>query len=382
MSQSLKQKAEELLSLAGVKLNGTMPHDIQIHDSEVYRRVFSQGSLGLGESYVDGLWDCKKLDEFFFHILKANLDNKIKKSSLIIHILKAKFNNRQRKSKAFEIGEKHYDLGNDLYKAMLDKRMTYTCGYWKNAKDLEEAQEAKLDLVCKKLNLKKGDKVLDIGCGWGSFLKFASEKYGIKGVGITVSKEQVSLAQKLCKRLPIEIRLQDYKDLLKSHEKFDYIVSLGMFEHVGYKNYKTFFSVVNNVLKENGLFLLHTIGSNKPVTNTEPWISKYIFPNSMLPSISQISKYSEDLFVMEDWHNFGADYDKTLMTWFKNFNKNWPELKLKTNKNRERKYDERFYRMWKYYLLSCAGLFRARKSQLWQIVFSRNGVKGGYESVR
>src|SRR3989344_1594740 len=329
MSQSLKQKAEELLSLAGVKLNGTMPHDIQIHDSEVYRRVFSQGSLGLGESYVDGLWDCKKLDEFFFHILKANLDNKIKKSSLIIHILKAKFN-----------------------------------------------------LVCKKLGLKKGDKVLDIGCGWGSFLKFAAEKYGIKGVGITVSKEQVSLAQKLCKRLPIEIRLQDYKDLLKSHEKFDYIVSLGMFEHVGYKNYKTFFSVVNNVLKENGLFLLHTIGSNKPVTNTEPWISKYIFPNSMLPSISQISKYSEDLFVMEDWHNFGADYDKTLMTWFKNFNKNWPELKLKTNKNRERKYDERFYRMWKYYLLSCAGLFRARKSQLWQIVFSRNGVKGGYESVR
>jgi cyclopropane-fatty-acyl-phospholipid synthase len=250
---------------------------------------------------------------------------------------------------------------------MLDKRMVYTCGYWKDAKTLDEAQEAKLDLTCKKLNLKPGMKVLDIGCGWGSFAKYAAEKYKVKVVGITVSKEQAVLAKALCKGLPIEIRLQDYRDL---NEKFDRIVSLGMFEHVGYKNYKTYMKVVHRCLKDDGLFLLHTIGGNKSVKSTDPWIDKYIFPNSMLPSIKQMGDAIEDYFVMEDWHNFSADYDKTLMAWYNNFENSWNKLKDD--------YDERFHRMWRYYLLACAGTFRARKSQLWQIVLSKDGIKEGY----
>jgi len=251
---------------------------------------------------------------------------------------------------------------------MLDKRLTYTCAYWDNAETLDEAQEAKLDLVARKINLKEGMKVLDIGCGWGSFAKYAAEKYGAEVVGITVSKEQVKLARELCKGLPVEIRLQDYRDV---DGKFDHIVSLGMIEHVGQKNYRTFMNIVHRCLKDEGLFLLHTIGNNKSVKKCDPWIEKYIFPNGMLPSIKQLAKSFEGLFVVENWHNYGTHYDKTLMAWFKNFTGNLDKIK--------HIYDNRFYRMWKYYLLSCAGSFRARKIQLWQIVLSKKGLKDGWK---
>ncbi len=368
---SPKQKVQSIFALADIRINGSRPWDVQVHNNNFYTRVLAGGSLALGESFMDGWWDAKQLDEFFAKVLRAELEKKIKPLGLLAHVLRAKITNLQRKSKAFEIGKAHYDAGNDLYNAMLDKRMVYTCGYWKNAKTLDHAQEQKLDLVCKKIGLKQGQKVLDIGCGWGSFAKFAAEKYKAKVVGITVSREQVKLAKKLCKGLPVEIRYQDYRDV---NEQFDHIVSLGMFEHVGVKNYKTYMSVVHRCLKENGLFLLHTIGGNKSVTSTDPWISNYIFPNSMLPSVKQIAEAVEGLFVMEDWHNFATDYEKTLLAWWNNFSSKWPELK--------HDYDERFYRMWKYYLLSCAGLFRARKAQLWQVVFSKQGVRDGYKSVR
>ena len=368
----LKQAVQSVLDLADVKINGSCDWDIQVHNEGFYSRVLSQGSLGLGESYMDGWWECERLDQFFDKILTANLDSRIKNDLGIA--LKIAFNfvlNPGRKSKSFEIGKKHYDIGNDLYRAMLDKRLTYTCGYWETAEDLDAAQEAKLELVCRKIGLKREQRILDIGSGWGSFMGYAAERYGAHVVGITVSKEQKELADKLYKNLPVETRLQDYRDI---NEKFDHVVSLGMFEHVGYKNYSTFMQVAHNALKDGGLFLLHTIGGNRSVRATDPWIGKYIFPNSMLPSIKQIGKSIEGLFVVEDWHNFGADYDKTLMEWHRNFENNWD--KLKSN------YNDRFHRMWDYYLLSCSGAFRARKNQLWQIVFSKNGVEGGYKPVR
>lgn len=366
-----KNTVSEILSLAGISVNGSKPYDIQVKDERLYKRVLAEGSLGLGEAYMDGWWDCKKLDEFFTKIFRAQLEKKVKGWKLIFPALKAKLFNLQSKSRAFHIGRAHYDIGNDLYQVMLDKRLTYTCGYWKGAKTLDEAQENKLDLVCRKLGLKKGQTVLDIGCGWGSFARFAAEKYGAKVVGVTVSEEQVKLGRKLCKGLPVEFRLQDYRDV---DEKFDHVVSLGMIEHVGYKNFRTYMEVANRCLKDDGLFLLHTIGSNFSVKDTDPWIARYIFPNSMLPSIAQIGKAVEGLFVMEDWQNFGADYDKTLMAWFANFDKGWGKLKDK--------YGERFYRMWKFYLLSCAGSFRARKNQLWQMVLSKKGVEGRYDAPR
>lgn len=366
-----KQKITELLSYADIEVNGNRPWDLQVHNEQLYRRVLTKGSLGLGESYMDGWWDADDLATMVDKIFRAQLDKKVQTFTMFFTVARAWLGNLQKPTRAYEIGKKHYDTGNDLYKIMLDKRLVYTCGYWKEAENLDEAQENKLDLVCRKIGLKKGMKVLDIGCGWGSFAKFAAEKYGAHVLGITVSHEQIALGKKMCEGLPVELEYMDYRDV---SGQFDRIVSLGMFEHVGFKNYRTYMEVVNRVLSDDGLFLLHTIGGNYSAPNNDPWIEKYIFPNSMLPSIKQISAAAEKIFVMEDWHNFGFDYSKTLHVWYENFKKNWPQIKDK--------YDDRFYRMWTFYLQSCEGLFRSREGQLWQIVFSKNGVEGGYESIR
>ncbi len=370
---------QSLLETAGIKINGEGEADMQVKNPALYKEVLKRGSLGLGEAYMAGWWDARKLDQFFYRVMRASLDEKARNWRLIPHVLYATIFNAGRRSKAFEIGEKHYDLGNTLFKAMLDKRMAYSCGYWKNASTLDESQEAKLDLICQKLKLKPGMTLLDIGSGWGSLCKCAAERYDVKTVGITVSREQAEMSEELCRGLNAEFHLKDYRsleagELLGKGKQFDRVASVGMFEHVGSRNYKTFMKVVHRQLKDDGLFLLHTIGGNETRIATDRWINKYIFPNGMIPSIKQIGEAIEKYFVMEDWHNFGADYDKTLMAWFQNFDKAWDHLKSL--------YDDKFYRMWKYYLLSCAGSFRARRNQLWQIVLSKNGEPGGYLSVR
>ena len=368
-----KKLIEEILHKVDIQIQGSRPWDIQVLNENFYERVFKYGSLGLGESYMDNWWDCANVDQFIYKILRADIKKNIPLNfDTIWAYIITSFINQQTKSKSRKVIDVHYDLGNDLYERMLDKRMVYTCGYWSDADNLDLAQEKKLDLVCKKLQLKPGMRVLDIGCGFGSFLKFAAERYGISGVGITLSKEQKILADKLCAGLPIEIRIQDYRDI---NEKFDAVASIGMFEAVGYKNFDTFMKVVHNCLPEEGLFLLHTIGSNAPKFDfNNIWVDKYIFPNGALPTISSIGRSVGNRFIMEDWHNFGSDYSKTLCAWFENFDNKWLEL--------SEKYGDRFYRMWKFYLLSFAGAFRARHIQLWQIVLSKKGVLGGYKSVR
>ena len=372
-SNRYEKTAKEILSLAGIEINGNNPWDIQVYNKDFYRRALSEAELGIGESYMDGWWDCEKIDELIYRVVKSRLDEKVKrKFSIIFDLFLAKIFNMQPKRKAFVIGERHYDLGNELFQNMLDRRMNYSCAYWKNATTLDQAQENKLELICKKLYLRSGMKVLDIGCGWGAFGKYAAEKYNVSTVGITVSKEQFKLGKELCNGLPVKIKFQDYREL---KEKFDRIVSVGMIEHVGYKNYRTYFKVANRCLTNEGLFLLHTIGESKSVKAADAWTEKYIFPGGMLPSIKQLAKATEGLFIIEDLHSFGADYDKTLMAWYENFKTNWNKIKDK--------YSERFYRMWKYFLLSSAGAFRARnKNQLWQIVLSKNGIDGGYRALR
>lgn len=366
-----KRTIIDLLQTADIRVNGSRPWDIIVHDERVFDRTLTLGSLGFGETYMDGWWNCDAIDQMLTRVFMSGIDKQIRNWRMLVYVLVARARNAGRKSKAFDIGKRHYDLGNDLYKRMLDPRMVYTCGYWKNATNLTDAQEAKLDLVCRKIGLKPGMRVLDIGCGWGSFAIYAAERYGVEVVGITVSKEQIALATQRGEGLPVEFRLQDYRDV---SDTFDRIVSLGMFEHVGYKNYQTYMEVAHRLLPDEGLFLLHTIGGNRSVHTTDPWIERYIFPNSMLPSIAQIGNSTEGLFVMEDWHNFGTDYDKTLQCWYANFEAAWPEL--------TDHYDERSHRMWRFYLLSSAATFRARKNQLWQVVLSKGGLKNGFDSIR
>jgi cyclopropane-fatty-acyl-phospholipid synthase len=369
--QSSRDRINELFRGADVIIGGERPWDLQVHDERMYSRVLLGGSLALGESYMDGWWDSERLDETFYRIFRAGLGRKVRPWVEPLRALGAVLLNLQKPSRVFQVGERHYDLGNDLYRHMLGERMVYSCGYWRHASTLDEAQEAKLDLVCRKLHLRPGMRILDIGCGWGGAARFAAEGYGVSVVGITISRAQSQLARRMCEGLDVQIRLQDYRDVVG---EFDRIFSIGMFEHVGRKNYDRFFAVARRHLKEDGLFLLHTIGGNRSVNRVEPWMGRHIFPNAMAPSAAQICQSTEGEFVLEDWQNFGPDYDPTLMCWYENFQKHWPALKGR--------YDERFYRMWKYYLLSCAGSFRARNNQVWQIVLSPRGLPRTYTAVR
>jgi len=364
----LRQRLAVALSEAGIVMNGRNAWDPQIHNPRALRKIALGGTLGAGESYMDGDWDCASLDGLATRILASGFEERWGMSSaLSLKRCAASLVNFQSRRFAKQNVEAHYDLGNDLYRTMLGPTMTYSCGYWREAKNLDEAQHAKHELICHKLGLKPGMRVLDIGCGWGGFARHAGRRYGVRVVGITLSQEQTEYARARCADLPVEIYLQDYRDVRGT---FDRIVSVGMFEHVGPRNYREYFECIRRNLAWDGLCLLQTIGSLHSVRKLDRWMETYIFPNAVLPSASQIERAAEGMVVLEDWHNFGSDYDKTLMAWHANFTAAWPEL--------QRKYDERFYRMWCYYLLTCAGAFRARCTQLWQIVFSKHGVPGGY----
>lgn len=353
----------ELFAEGGVVVGGDRPWDIQAHDDELFTRMFRDGTLGVGESYMDGHWDSDALDETLARLLRARLDERIRESWVMMaHAVRARVLNLQAVRRAFEVGERHYDIGNDLYSRMLDSQMVYTCGYWKEATTLEEAQEAKLDLVCRKIGLEKGMRVLELGCGWGSFARFAAERYGADVTGLTVSKEQAELATERCRGLPVDIQLADYRT---ATGQYDRVVSIGIMEHIGRKNYRTYMEVADRCMVDDGIAFVHTIASNVSRKVLDPWFHRYIFPNALLPSMAQLAAAMEGIFVLEDVHNIGEHYDHTLMAWHRRFEAAWPELAPQ--------YGERFRRMWNYYLLSCAGGFRARFIQLYQIVMTKMG---------
>ena len=357
----------ELLARADIIVGGDRPWDIQVHDESLFVRVFRDGTLGFGESYMDGLWDAEALDQTMDRLLRARIDEVVRESWVMLaHVVRARLVNLQRVTRAFEVGEKHYDIGNDLYERMLDERLVYTCGYFKDVDDddLDGAQEAKLDLVCRKIGLEPGMRVLELGCGWGSFARFAAEKYGAEVEGYTVSREQAELARERCAGLPVTIHLEDYR---AAKGVYDRVISIGIMEHIGAKNYRTYMEVADRCLADDGIAFVHTIAGNRSRKAFDPWFHKYIFPNAQLPAMSQLSAAMEGIFVLEDLHNIGEHYDKTLMAWHRRFEAAWPELASR--------YDERFHRMWRYYLLSCAGGFRARFIQLYQIVMTRLGTK-------
>lgn len=359
-----------LLASCGVQPNGSAPTDPIIREPRFYSRVYAHGSLGLGESYMDGWWDVESLDGFLARLLEGRLDQRVRTVDDLLTHWRARVLDLQKHGRAEVVARRHYDAGNDLFAAMLGRRMIYSCAYWRHATTLDAAQEAKLDLVCRKLRLRPGMRVLDIGCGWGDALAFAAERYGVHGVGVTLSARQAEHARRLCATLPIEIRLADYRSL---DERFDAVYSIGMFEHVGARHHRQYFEVVRRCLAPDGLSVLHTIGHDEPPTHTDPWIARYVFPNSCIPSSSQVAAALEGLFVVEDWHNFGADYERTLLAWRENVERAWPRLT---------RYDERFRRMWRYYLAASIATFRTRRSQLWQLVLSPGGVRGGYVAPR
>lgn len=364
-----------LIEPADIRLDGPRAQDIQVNDPACFERILRNGSLGLGESYVDGQWDARRPDETLTRLLAADVESELTglaRLRLGLAVAKTRLWNRQTRSRAFEVGKRHYDIGNDVYRAMLDPTMSYSCGYWAEADDLDRAQTAKLELICRKLDLQPGERLLDIGCGWGGLAEYAARTRGVHVLGVTVSREQAALARERCAGLPVDICLTDYRDL---RGRFDKAVSVGMFEHVGRKNHADYFRRVAELLGDDGLFLLQTIGTRSAEPVNDPWIDAYIFPNGELPNADALARASRPGFVLEDWHSFGADYDRTLMAWWQNFERHWPRLEACG-------YDRRFYRMWKYYLHCCAGFFRSRRGQLWQVVLSKPGRRGGYRAPR
>jgi len=355
-----QDKVEHVLRTAGVWTKGYRPWDLIVYDSRFYDRVMTQGALGLGESYVEGWWDCADLAQLFCKLLRARVDRGCAMNWIdLLAYLKARFANLQGKPRAAENVHRHYDRGNDLYRNMLGQWMLYSSADWENAGTLDEAGEGKFDFVCRKLNLRAGQTILDIGCGWGGFAKFAAQRRGVHVVGITLSTEQVSLAREMCSHLPVEILNQDYRDLTGS---FDHVVSLGMFEHVGHRNYRRYMQIVRRCLRAGGNFYLNTIGADESGYRLNLWTDKYIFPGGVLPSMAQIGRAIDGLFVIEELRNWAEFYDRTLVAWFEKFHSNWNQLK--------NRYNEQFYRMWKYYLLSSAGAFRSGALQDWQIMLS------------
>ncbi len=365
------RRIERRLAAAGVRLNGPEPEGITVYDPAFFRQIAFRGTIGFGESYMEGGWDSRALEECLEKLLRYDLDETEGHLSKTLRMLIGRLINRQSPRRAFVIGRRHYDRSLALFEAMLDSRLLYSCGYWKTAQTLEEAQEAKCDLICRKLDLKPGLELLDIGCGFGGFARYAADRYGVSVHGITVSRDQYDYACKQSGGRPLRFDLMDYRNLKGSYDR---IVSVGMFEHVGAKNYRRFFQTVRRVLRPDGLFLLHSIGGNRSRTRTDPWIERYIFPNSLVPSAAQITQALEGLFVLEDWHNFGADYEKTLRAWHQRFEAAWPDLASQ--------HDPCFHRMWRLYLLASAAEFKLRKLQLWQLVLSPHGVPGGYRAPR
>ena len=369
---SQKEFITGVLKDAGVTVNGSDPWDPQVHNEDLWNRIFAHGTLGLGEAYMDSWWDCADLAEFFNRVVGADIQNRIRVTpNLIWQHFQARYLNMQTMRRSQRVAKMHYSE-TDAYKASLDRRMTGSCGYWpEGVKNVDQAQEAKLDLICRKVGLKKDDRVLDIGCGWGAFMGFAAEKYGADCVGVTVSPDQAAYGRERYKDLPVEFQVKDYREF---DGKVDHIVSMGMFEHVGHKNFHTYFETARRVIKDDGLFCLHTIGSPDSKETIDPWIEKYIFPGGVLPSITQIGEAIEGLFAVIDLHNIGPHYDKTLVAWNENFQKKWPEPRTPD--------EVRFKRMWEYYLLCCAGAFRSRIIQVWQFVLSTRGVPEGYVTQR
>lgn len=365
-----EKKAKQILRQSGINLNGNRPWDIQVNDPTVFREVILKGSLGFGDSYAAEKWDVKQIDTMFEKLLLSNTKHSLNVIDVLQSIQSAIINTQAGK-RAFQVGHKHYDIGNEMYSFMLGESMGYSCGMYANDTDtLTVAQYNKFDSLCRKLQLRPGMKVLEIGAGWGTFARHAAKNYGVEVVGLTVSKEQKAFAEERCKGLPVKFLLVDYQKLSKRYNNyFDRVVSIEMIEAVGKKNFRKYFEIIEASLKADGLFGLQAIIGTGEV---DSFISTRIFPNGRLPSPQDIVNKTKNLLQIKHWESFGTDYDKTLLAWESNFRKNWNKISQLTDTSGEFLYDTKFYRMWRYYLLCCAATFRIGFNDVAQIIMSKH----------
>jgi cyclopropane-fatty-acyl-phospholipid synthase len=354
----------ELLSESDIIIGGHRPWDIRVLNKEFYERALEGGSLEIGDSYVDGWWECDRLDQLFHRAFLADMPLRLARSVRgKLEAIRLRLTHHGDRAAPPPAPPLTYDLlGNDLFRAMLGARMAYSCAYWSDTSTLDEAQEAQFELVCRKLELARGMTVLEHGCGWGAFAKYAAERHGVGVLGVASSHEQAELGRDLCRGLPVEIVVQDYKTI---QGRFDRVVSLAILERIGPVGHRSYMEHAARSLKDDGIALLHTVGRNVTDAKIDPWLARHISEVAAPPSLRQLAAAAEGLFVMEDCHNLGPQYDPTLLAWNVNLERNWPSLSAR--------YGERLRRVMKYYLLSSAGSFRSRRSQVFQIVMTKTG---------
>jgi len=352
--------AARLLAPLDVRLDGDRPWDIRVRDPRALRKSLTGGSLGFGEAFVDGWWDCGDLEELIYRLVVADLRG-------LAYMLPAVFLKRrlaalvnlQTRPRSRRVAEQHYDYGNDFFAALLGRHPIYSCGYFREGDDLDAAQLAKMDLICKKLDLRPGEHLLDVGGGWGELARHAAATYGVRVTSINISEEQMRIGRERCRGLDVEIVGCDYRDVRGT---FDKVMAIAMFTHVGPHNYRGFMERMSRVLSPGGIFVMEGVWGNATQTTGDPWVDRYIFPGAVIPSGAQTFAAVERLFVVEDLHNFGPHYATTLRAWNANLQQAWPALAAR--------YDERARRTFEYYLLAMAALFRARAMQNWQLVLT------------
>ncbi len=379
---SSRDAVQEILKHGDITINGERRWDLHVHNDRFYVRLLRDGSLGLGESYMLGWWDCDDLFTFFKKILSSQrtLRHKNVGWRTRLAFVKARLTNVQHIGQTRELADTHYNLSNELFEHMLGTSMAYSCGYWANADNLDQAQFAKYERISRKLKLEPGDRVLEIGCGWGGLAKYMATHHHCEVVGITIAEEQADYARTLCDDLPVTIAIKDYREFEADQfgGPFDKVVSVGMIEHVGYRNYRALFEAVERALRPRGLFLAHTIASTVSMEIGDPWLGTYIFPGGMLPSMHQLSDAAEGLFILHDVENIGVNYTPTLLAWHDNFVAYWSAAERVKARPRIWGSEETFFRMWRYYLMCCAAEFEAGDSQVWQITYSKGHLPNGY----
>jgi cyclopropane-fatty-acyl-phospholipid synthase len=337
---------------------------IHFKDRRAVRAMMRNFTLGFGEAYMNGLID---VDGPLDQLGRLASENSSAFKTLAANRLTHLRNRNIRKNQQTQVSH-HYDLGNDFYKLWLDKSMTYSCAYFKTPNDtLEQAQSQKVEHLLKKLQLQKGQSLLDIGSGWGTLLITAAKEYDVKGHGITLSREQYEHCVQRAKEEGLEKQLKfeliNYRDLAERDLKFDRIVSVGMFEHVGRRNHGSYFDAVQKMLAPGGISVLHSI-TNEVENSPDPWIDKYIFPGGYIPSIREVvHELPAHDFHLFDYENLRIHYAMTLDEWLRRFDQNHDKI--------YKKYDDRFMRMWRLYLASSSAGFRYGDLSLSQFVFTK-----------
>jgi len=357
----LQRPLDSILSRAGVSINGNQPWDITVIDNRFYGHVLANGSLGLGESYMRQYWSTQDLEELFYRLVSSGMEevgNRI--PGRIISRIFSRGLNRQTTHKSKKNAEHHYNLGNSLFFNFLGKYKNYSCGYYKEAETLDEAQLAKLHRLCELLELKKGDRLLDVGGGWGEFAKFAADNYGCHVTSINIAEEQIKHARQYCRDANVDIVKCDYRNMTGSFNK---IAVIAMFTHVGHKNYRQFMETMSRILEPGGKMIMETVGGHRSKTRCEPWTDKYIFPGGLIPSLDQIDQSIKGLFLRDSLEEFGDDYVLTLREWHSNFKRAWPKL--------SEEYSNSMRLMFEYFFLSVAGDFRAKDLLHYHIEFSK-----------